>query len=304
MDPRRLWAAVRREGKSLSFRASRIWPSSRAELSANNFDTSLSRLAVAAQPLQRPPGIEDRVGPLLNGWIRGRAAQGALPRLVHDLFQLQRVQRLGQMAVHAGLQTALPVAGAGIGRQGHDRDAPPRGGFFLPDRPGRFQTVHLGHLHVHEDQVVGLSGQLGQRLGPTAGNFDLVTLTLQQVDAHLLVEEVVFDQQDPQGFDSVMPVGRCSIPQWPRLRELGSGLLVGPRHGDGERKGASLADFAVHLDTAAHDLDQPGGDAQTQAGAAVFLAQRAIGLDKRIENGPELVRGYADAGVAYFKRQD
>ena len=128
-------------------------------------------------------------------------------------------------------------------------------------------------------------------------------LPLQQVNAHLLVEEVVLDQENAQRLGRMLTIDRGSSVRLGIRERIESRRLHRARHGDGEREGAPLADLAPHVDTAAHDLDEPGGDAQPQAGAAVFLAQRAIGLDKRIENGPEFVRRDADAGVADVKMQ-
>ncbi len=58
------------------------------------------------------------------------------------------------VAVHAGLQTAVAVALHGVG--GHGDDGQMLGVRLPPaDLGGGFQTVHLGHLDIHQDEIEG-----------------------------------------------------------------------------------------------------------------------------------------------------
>ena len=56
-----------------------------------------------------------------------------------------------------GRQAALAVALHGVGRQGDDRDVPAGRRSRRADGGGRLEAVHLGHLHVHQDQVERLA---------------------------------------------------------------------------------------------------------------------------------------------------
>ena len=53
-------------------------------------------------------------------------------------------------------------------------------GFFeLTNFPGGFQTVHLGHHDVHENQIVTTGLERGHRLQPIPLPLDLMALPLQ-----------------------------------------------------------------------------------------------------------------------------
>ena len=66
---------------------------------------------------------------------------------------------------------------------------------------------------------------------------------------------------------------------------------------------AAAAFLALDPDPAAHAFDQPGRDAQAQAGAAVLARRRSVGLLERLEDVRLLVRGNADAGVLHLEVQ-
>src|SRR5664279_3747868 len=60
-----------------------------------------------------------------------------------------------------------------------------------------------------------------------------------------------------------------------------------------------LARTALDQDAAAHQLDQPETDGQSQSGAAVSARDRGIGLGKGSEDLFQLFRCHPDAGVCY-----
>ena len=59
------------------------------------------------------------------------------------------IQRFGEIRVAARLKALHIVAAHRVGGQGDHRDPAPRG----PQPAGGLISVHLGHLHVHQDQV-------------------------------------------------------------------------------------------------------------------------------------------------------
>src|SRR5262249_25192390 len=70
-----------------------------------------------------------------------------------------------------------------------------------------------------------------------------------------------------------------------------------------EGEGATPARRAVHGDGSAHEGDQPGGDAQAQARAAVLARGGGVLLLERPEDALLLVGRDADAGVAHHETE-
>ena len=66
------------------------------------------------------------------------------------------------------------------------------------DPPRRFEPIHLGHLHVHQDHVVGLPPDRLHRLDAVRRQVGAVAHLLQQPHGELLVHDVVFGEQDAQ----------------------------------------------------------------------------------------------------------
>ncbi len=77
-------------------------------------------------------------------------------------------------------------------RHGDNRKIAPAG--IPPDHTRGFETIHHGHLDVHQHHVVVLraSLQLGQRLSPIVRDIDLVTFLAQDRHDDLLIHQIVF----------------------------------------------------------------------------------------------------------------
>ena len=73
--------------------------------------------------------------------------------------------------------------------------------------------------------------------------------------------------------------------------------------GDVHGEGAALAEFAGDGDIAAEGLGDAAADGQSQAGAAVLTRHGGVRLHEGIEDGLELLRGDAHAGVDDLDRQ-
>ena len=76
--------------------------------------------------------------------------------------------------------------------------------------------------------------------------------------------------------------------KWKTGREVETGALRG---------------YAFDPDPSTHEFDDPLGDGQTQAGAAVLAGGGAIGLRELLEQPPDLRRRHADTGVAHAEAQ-
>ena len=104
--------------------------------------------------------------------------------------------RFGDVVVHSGSEASLAVAGHGVGGHRDDRDVPARAFFLLPDERGGFKTIHLGHLHIHEDQVEGLFFQHSQSHPSVLGDRHAVPGLLQNPQGDALIDGVVLGKKN------------------------------------------------------------------------------------------------------------
>ena len=145
-----------------------------------------------------------------------------------------RIDGLGQMIVHAGVETALPVFTEGIGGHGDNRHLAPQ----LADRQRSLDAIHHRHLHVHQDQRVGASPQLVDSHRPVVGQVHLQTHVFQQGHGYFLVDPAVFNQEHPgpavmagqRGLVRLLAGGAGHIPDSPRKTGLDHVVQARHRH--------------------------------------------------------------------------
>src|SRR5580704_5154374 len=106
--------------------------------------------------------------------------------------QLRRVDGLAYVVIHSGDDAFFSIAIHGAGGHGDDRDVSATGTFTRSNGGGGFETIHLGHLHIHEDEVERFAIQRRQSLEPVIGNHHGMTLFSQQVSCKLLIYGVIF----------------------------------------------------------------------------------------------------------------
>jgi len=112
--------------------------------------------------------------------------------------ELLELYGLSDKAVHADGGAQIAIALEGIGGEGDD--ARGAGGILAAaDFAGGFVAVHLGHLDVHQDEIVGLGVASSDGLVAVAGDIRAVTKALKEADGDLLVDGVVFDEEDGEG---------------------------------------------------------------------------------------------------------
>ena len=68
----------------------------------------------------------------------------------------------------------------------------------LANQARGFQSAHLGHHHVHEDQIVGFTVERLQRFEPIGSHVGPIPHLLEQTERDLLVDDVVIAQQHAQ----------------------------------------------------------------------------------------------------------
>ena len=148
------------------------------------------------------------------------------------------------------------------------------------------QPVHVRHLHVHQDHVVGGCRRALQRLQAVLGHVHRVAAVLQHGGGDGAVDQVIVHQQHPAA--RPRPGGHHG---WRRgLRLLERQALVQPRS---EPEAAAHPRLAVGAGIAVHQPRQLAGDDQAQAGAAVLPRGGVVGL---LEGGEQPVqRGRCDA---------
>src|ERR1019366_1738666 len=128
--------------------------------------------------------------------------------------------RLGEVAIHAGVDAALVVALHGVRGHSDDGLVPAGAALGLADRGGGFEAIHLWHLYIHQHQVERLLLHRRHRLSPIAGQGHSVAAFFEHP----------FRQQDLQAESGYLLVDRVARDQ-PAWREIG-GLAV-KQHEDG-----------------------------------------------------------------------
>lgn len=66
----------------------------------------------------------------------------------------------------------------------------------FPDVHRSLESIELGHLAVHQDQVVVLLLGHFESDETVFGNIDLVPQSIEHPNSHFLVDEVVFHQEN------------------------------------------------------------------------------------------------------------
>ena len=172
------------------------------------------------------------------------------------LCQLLRVDRLGNVRVHAGSGAVDPVLRHCRGGHGDDRQ------FVslrqLADAACGFEAVHHRHVQVHQHRVERLLLHLLQRLLAVVGQTYAQAGTAQEFACHLLVEFVVFHQQDVRAAQLRQHYPRCEeiavaartcalrlLDVQDRIQQLGRYYRLGQHQIEPRRAGFVAQLFAV-----------------------------------------------------------
>src|SRR5580704_1682620 len=116
--------------------------------------------------------------------------------ILQNLVQLLRANRLGEVAVHARGQAFVPVTFHGVSGQSDDRLMQPAVFLLFPNGCSGLHSVHLRHLHVHENQIELLLFQRVQRFPAVAGYRHPMSSLLQQPRGQALVHGIVLREQN------------------------------------------------------------------------------------------------------------
>ena len=91
--------------------------------------------------------------------------------------QLHAAEWLGQVVVHADVQTIFLILFHSVGGQRDNRCALPAPGFFTStDLNGRFKSIQLRHVAIHQDNVERATREGFQRFVAVIGDHDFEAL--------------------------------------------------------------------------------------------------------------------------------
>ena len=116
------------------------------------------------------------------------------PFLEH-VSKLVEVDGFAEIVVHTCGQAILAVFAGGVGRY---RDDDGLCCFVCADKSGGFQAVHLGHLDIHEHEVIVVLFQLFEDFFAIGGHAWVVTHFIEDDEGQLLVDRVIFGQEDTE----------------------------------------------------------------------------------------------------------
>ena len=228
---------------------------------------------------------------------RSLASQGLANR--DDEFLL--AEGLAQVSAHSRRKAVLDVVRKRIGRQRDDRDLRPRV-TERTDRARCLEPVHLGHVHVHQDEVIGPLPHRLERLEPVAGEVSR-QVELGQHRAHdKLVGGVILGNEKPRLALRAVDAAQC--PLEPRSLERSCRVLALGARGNADRNidpecGARPLD-ACDADRATHALGQSLADRKPEPCSPITSRDRCIGLAEALEQPVEPIRRDADARILDF----
>ena len=134
---------------------------------AKQLDDVLQQLAVAARVQERRPFVEDDRRRRSGRSTTGGSGTEPASEFLDGRDQPIDVDRLREVAVHAGLQAALAVALHRVRGQRDDRHVRAGRALALADGRRGLEAAHDRHLHVHDDDVERRSWRLPRRRRPS-----------------------------------------------------------------------------------------------------------------------------------------
>ena len=216
-----------------------------------------------------------------------------LKRVAELVHHRSGEQGLGHKAVHPGLLCLFRHVVPVVGSQDDDGRVVAHDG---TDPAASLHPVHLRHLPVYQDQVVGFTAGMAHphhfnRFRAGQGRF--------AADAHLPHHQLgVFAGHRVVVDDQHAHILRLQVVRV-RMETLPFRALQGQRHG----KGGSFPLFAFHFNRSLHHFHQVLGDGHAQPRTAVLAGSRRILLAEGIKNLRQIFLAHADARVADGKTQ-
>ena len=170
----------------------------RGAVALKHVDHFRQQAAVTPEPFEQRPAT-DALCRALNAPVVGRRRCGgsrAGHRALDGRQQIIGAERLREIRVHPGLETTFTISGHGVRRHGNDRQVRASRSLALANESRGFETVHLWHLHVHQDKVELLRRDAFDRFAARPGDDHRVSNLLEQCHDEFLVRRVVLGRKD------------------------------------------------------------------------------------------------------------
>ena len=158
---------------------------------------------------------------------------------------------------------------------------------------GRLQTIHHGHLYVHQNQVEVFGFNQVDGFTTMICYLHRQAFSFQQHARDFLVDFIVFHQQNSSAsidlrFRYIGVGGYCQLKFFAALQT------------SSKPEGAALAGATDNTGIASHQMGQMAVDGQTQAGAAILACSRGFSLHKRLEQCGLLLFTNTNTGILNF----
>jgi len=125
-------------------------------------------------------------------WRRNNLRLGGV--FAQSTGERRKSDRLGNMVVHTGVETTLPLTFHGISGKGDDRDIAAT--ILTTDSAGGTYSVEDGHLQIHENDVVLVGSRTVNRCLSIGDQIHFATELLEESAGDSLVYLVVFRDED------------------------------------------------------------------------------------------------------------
>ena len=134
--------------------------------------------------------------------MRGLSRTSRRPPSFYDRADILQAHWFGDIVVHAGRDAFLAVALHCVCR--HSNDDNRRLVVWelralllaLPNKARHLQPAHFGHHDVHEDQIVWLPIERGERFHAIGRQVGTIAHLLEQADGDLLVDDIVVAKEN------------------------------------------------------------------------------------------------------------
>ena len=123
----------------------------------------------------------------------------------HSIEKRSHLHRLGDIVVHAGFDTTFARTCNGVGCHGNYRNVPV---WLLPVAylPDSLVAVHLGHLTIHKDYVIGQNSQHFDCFPPVSRYIRAQSQFLQHANRDLLIDHVILGHKHSDWTTFKLPI--------------------------------------------------------------------------------------------------
>jgi hypothetical protein len=130
------------------------------------------------------------------GRLRARRPQRDV--ILQQFIEFLSPDGFRKISIHSRREETFAVAFHSVRGKGDDWSVKPRLFFTLWQLTGGFESIHFGHLHIHQDQIVSSLFEGARSLASVGNNLDGVPTLLEETCHEPLVHCVVLSDQDAE----------------------------------------------------------------------------------------------------------